>query len=97
VPPTGVVAANADLMRRVPAEVAHGQLAVVDLVGCDDRIDAHGLSALLALVAGVLRSGGRVAIAARGKLARQLRFIGIERVATVCDSTAEACNVLTTR
>lgn len=90
VPPTGLVARNAELVRALVGEVAPGQTAVVDLVDAADTVDGDGLAALLELIAGVRRAGGRVAIAARGTLARRLRFVGVERLATVCDSAALA-------
>jgi hypothetical protein len=90
VPPTGLVAGNAEVVRGMAAEVAHGQTAVVDLVQSADTVDGDGLAALLELIAAVRRADGRVAIAARGNLARRLRFVGVERLAPVCDSAALA-------
>lgn len=90
VPPAGLVAGNAEVVRGLVAEVAPGQTAVVDLVHAADAVDGDGLAALLELIAAVRRSGGRVAIAARGNLARRLRFVGVERLAPVRDSAALA-------
>jgi hypothetical protein len=95
VPTSGLVATNADLVRRLAHEVAPGQGAVVDLVGADDVIDSDGLAALLGLIADVRGFGGSVAIAARGALARQLRFVGIERLALLCPSASQAVSALT--
>jgi anti-anti-sigma regulatory factor len=90
VPPAGLVAGNAEVVRGLVAEIAPGQTAVVDLVRAADTVDGDGLAALLELIAAVRRAGGRVAIAARGNLARRLRFVGVERLAPVCDSAALA-------
>ena len=90
VPPAGLVAANAGLVRGLASEVAPGQSAVIDCVDAGDALDGDGLAALLALIAGVRRAGGAVAIAARGGLARRLRFVGVERLAPVCASAALA-------
>jgi hypothetical protein len=90
VPPTGLVAGNADIVRGLMAEVAPGQTAVVDLVHAADGVDGDGLAALLELISAVRRSGGRIAIAARGSLARRLRFVGVERLAPVRESAALA-------
>lgn len=90
VPPAGLVARNAEIVRSLAAEVAPGQTAVVDLVRAADTVDSDGLAALLELIAAVRRAGGRVGIAARGNLARRLRFVGVERLAPVRDSAALA-------
>lgn len=90
VPPAGLVAGNADVVRSMAAEVAPAQVAVVDLVQAGDTVDGDGLAALLELIAAVRRAGGVVAIAARGNLARRLRFVGVERLAPVCDSASLA-------
>jgi ABC-type transporter Mla MlaB component len=81
---------HAEVVRGLAAEVAPGQVAVVDLVQVADTVDGDGLAALLELIAAVRRAGGRVAIAARGNLARRLRFVGVERLAPVRDSAALA-------
>lgn len=83
-------------LRRTVSRMLPTEALVVDLFLAHE-VDGSGFAALLGVISDIRHGGGRVAVAARRPLARQLRFVGLDRVAPIAHTPREAVAWLVAR